>query len=350
MRKVRRTVSHLGIWPEIIDGGDKFFKISLQQIDSGGTPSGTIVTSGSFKPNDLDDGKFNWIAVSSATVIAGTIYAIVIEFDDVHPPNPVEGIEVAYARRDFNRHENPYVRLGTGAQWNVNVSTQDYPFSAAVRFTGTQQPLAFGNPITKVFPINDAIPANRLVTASVGERVAMRFKLPAGLATSFKMAGIRIWASAIAADGTGTKVKMGLWKHPDILLQEKEIYPGGTWVWGYWELYFGGSSGSGLSGGSSSSSSCPVTPATLNYDTVYYVGFEQITQNPPTAELPAGLDVLTVREFDSATYPYYDLDAFPGGREVFAAKYEEVASVWQWTEFQDRRPMIDLVLSDITGT
>jgi len=256
------------------------------------------------------------------------------------------GAEIYYAQEDFRSTSFPTANIDYGNGTGSSTLFR-YPV-AGIRFEETQplvQPAAQGSAALGPDPGDAAF--LRMQTTSAGQRLAMRFVIPPiGNGGSFRIAGLRVQSSACLA-ANSNRFRMGLWRASDgQLLQYGFIGAGQTanadQDWGYRDFFFSNSEGSS----SSSSSGSASTPVNLSYNVPYYVGFEQLRLGPEIR-----INVVRVREYNASTYPFYDLDAYPAGRECYAGHWRipEGGGPVEWVEYKNRRPMFDLILADITG-
>ena len=113
------------------------------------------------------------------------------------------GSTVNLSQEGFAKSGFPQSNVFNGLNWQTTF-TDRYPV-AGLRFEGTEQPAAQGHPA--VGPTVTTLP---METAAVGERLAMRFKFTsAAPGASFKVAGLRVQASACAASNLG-QFRVGL--------------------------------------------------------------------------------------------------------------------------------------------
>jgi hypothetical protein len=146
-----------------------------------------------------------------------------------------------------------------------------------------------------------------------GNRVAVKFTLPSGWGSTFKVIGAR---GKLRGPATGTSFIFGLWDASGTALQsitlDSDIQRSGSLA--DLELWFSG------------------TLATLDFGTTYYLGLESVSSSS------VAIVCIDVQNAD-------DRDAWPLSTNRCYAVWD--GSDWD-AETTTKLPLVDLILSDIT--
>jgi hypothetical protein len=270
---------------------------------STGQPDGTDIGGGSptasaaFTPGT--DGTWQWIALTNSyAVTRGTAYAIVIE-----NTGNQSSANISVTTVDAN------VGFGTGIPYSTT-----YASSAWTKGTSPFRAPVWGyKSSTQVFgrPYASAAIATSITTS--GQRAAMKFTLPAGWGSTFKVIGAR---GKLRGSAFTTSFVFGLWNAAGTALQSITLDADllrGT-ASNDLELWFSG------------------TLATLDFGTTYYIGLESVSSSS------VALSCIDVQNAD-------DRDAWPLSTNRCYAVWD--GSDWD-AETTTKLPVVDLILSDIT--
>lgn len=280
--------------------GSANFRISLQSVNASGDPSGTVLGGGtpaskSFANADVSVG-WNWLAFdNSYTPAVGDFLALVIE-DDTSGTNPdaSNNITVGYCINNVWTCGLPKAAKNTGSWTDETVRFPTFGVKSATR--------TYGSPFDSV---------TEKAASTSGHRIAQRILLPAGFGSTFTVAGLRFHASRLTVGG-GTCL-IGLWNSggaletialdTDFLATNNQN--------GHHDIYFD-------------------TPAQVNFGDEIYAGIEHngTVCGMYTFGVPANTD----------------LSALPLGDAIYYASFNGTS----WSADDTERPMIDLILSDIT--
>lgn len=303
------TITHVGFRQGVTSGtpAANSHKIGLYTVDGSGLPTTTDLGGGSptavnFTPAAANDGKFIWIALTNSVQIArGTDYSIVIQNN---ADTSVNGITVAYRCSGFGwgvSDNFPYPLTYAASTWTKSSSA-------------TRQYIMAIKSSTKAYGVPIETAANTSNVSTSGHRSCMKFTLPAGWGTSYKIVAAR---NAYRCATAGATYIFGIWNAAGTLLQGGSR-DGDT-------IRNVGNTGNTLL------AFPDTTLATLLFGTTYYVGLESVSSsivNNHAITLSAADDNL----------------AFPLGNDV-------CYSVWNgstWTDTTTLRPQTTLILDDIT--
>ena len=299
------TVTHVGFRQGVKTGTPtNGYRMMLQGVStSTGQPDGTDIGGGSptasatFTPGT--DGTWQWIALANSyATTRGTAYAIVIE-----NTGDQSAANISVTTVDGN------IGFGTTVPYSTTYASS----------TWTKGSSAFRCPVwgykssTQVFGRPYASAAIATAVTTSGNRVAMKFTLPAGWGSTFKVIGAR---GKLRGPATGTSFVFGLWNAAGTALQsitlDSDILRSGTQV--DMELWFSG------------------TLATLDFGTTYYIGLESVSSSSVAISC---IDVSNAA----------DRDAWPLGENRCYAVWD--GSDWD-AETTTKLPAVELILSDIT--
>lgn len=211
------------------------------------------------------------------------------------PPNFNNGIDVIPNVAGFSspRINTPYChQLGFDSD-----ALSKWPIVALQSATKT-----YGYPVAAL-----AIPQEEI------NRPCMRFKLPSGFGTTFKVAGVRL---RMGTPNAANDFTLAIWKD-GTTNPLQQTTPG---------KFKGGWIGAGDEQAARGDVYFPESLATLDYGTEYFLGFEGLS----TAAL-----------FGVVVADESHMDAFPGGREVYFAHFNNGS----WVRVKTRRLFWDLILA-----
>lgn len=298
------TVTHVGFRQGVKTGTPtNGYRMMLQGVStSTGQPDGTDIgggspTSATFTPGS--DGTWQWIALTNSyAVTRGTAYAIVIENTGDQSANYISVTTV-----DAN------IGFGTGLPYSTTYASS----------TWTKGSSAFRCPVwgyksaTQVMgrPYTGVSYASNVTTS--GNRAAIKFTLPSGWGSTYKIIGVR---GKLRAPTSGNSCVFGIWNAAGTALQSITLDSdvARTTLASDLELWFSG------------------TLATLDFGTTYYLGLESVSSS--------SVSILGIDVQDAA-----DRDAWPLGENRCYAVWD--GSDWD-AETTTKLPLVDLILSDIT--
>ena len=298
------TVTHVGFRQGVKTGTPtNGYRMMIQGVNtSTGQPDGSDIGSGSptaatFTPGT--DSTWQWIALTNSyNTTRGNAYAIVIENTGDQSAN-----YISVTSTDSN--------LGFG---NAVPYSTTYASS-----TWTKSSSSFRSPVwgykssTQVFGRPYVSAANATAVTTTGNRAAMKFTLPAGWGSTFKVIGAR---GKLRGPSTGGSFVFGLWNAAGTALQsitlDSDLLRAATQA--DIELWFSG------------------TLATLDFGTTYYLGLESVSSSS------VALMCIDVQSAD-------DRDAWPLSTNRCYAVWD--GSDWD-AETTTKLPLVDLILSDIT--
>lgn len=300
------TITALGFRYGARTGTPPIYQISLQSVDTAdANPSGTILGGGTpasatFTPPATTawNGTWQWITLANSIAItAGTTYAIVIEYSSgtINASNCS-----SFSTSGFfaSRWANPYALTNTASVWTVENA-------ANMILLGYQSASrSYGRPL-----INQSTTS----IGSNGNRSALKFNWPSTWWSTYQVAGIRVY---IDTPATGLNVKFGIWDGSGVEQTSRTIDSD--------NLGF-------LSSAQRMVEAYFTSLVTLNAGTTYYAGVERV-------------DGAVLVDWCSVT-ANGDWSAWPLGSGA-------VWSDWNgsvWTDIGTQRPMVDLILADITA-
>jgi hypothetical protein len=298
------TVTHVGYRQGVttLTPGSGSYRAVIQGVStSTGQPDGSDAgtTAVTFTPTSGNDGTWQWVALAnSLSVTRGNAYAIVIENTGVQTANYIS-VTTVDANTGFGTNI-PYSTTYASSTWTKGSNGFRCPVWGYKSSTQV-----FGRPYSTV-----AVASN--VTTS-GNRAAMKFTLPAGWGSTFKVIGAR---GKLRSPTTGTSFVFGLWNAAGTALQsitlDSDIQRSGNVT--DMELWFSG------------------TLATLDFGTTYYIGLESVSSSS------VSMVCIDVQNAD-------DRDAWPLSTNRCYAVWD--GSDWD-AETTTKLPVVDLILSDIT--
>lgn len=303
---VADTWTHIGFRYGARSGTPVQHTIGLQSLGTTGLPDGTYLGGGTpasatfTPPADATwDGTWQWVALANSYLSTrGQIVVPVIE--PVGTPDGSNNSSFTQGISNFwaVRHGTPYNLTQTdGAAFaKVAARVPVIALKSASRYVG--------------FPIESLYST---LIATNAHRQAVKFTLPAGSGDTFKVYGLRLIGQVPA---TGNNWKVGIWNAAGTELMgisldcdfSATLNTANT----TFEVYFDD------------------TPATLTFGTTYYAGIERV-------DAGTGLNGLGV---DTSA----ELAALPGGSDWHLATWN--GSVW--ADDQTVRPLIELILDDVT--
>jgi hypothetical protein len=272
------------------------FRVGIQDLTASGVPDDSYNVSNTFVPTS----GINTISISSTGLSVGTLYALVLKYES-GTLGSSNTATVTYSISNIFGAGPPYNVTNT-ASWSKQSNL--YPAFYGLRSSSQR----YG------YPCEGNIATNSISTT--GHRIAMRFKLPAGFADKFKVAGLRMMGTPFPGAVT---FKLGLWSSSSTLASKSTIDTDFTATVSGHErdrVYLFDDD--------------PLPQ--LEDGTVYYIGIERES---------AG--TLTVRSFEFTENA--NLDAVPGGKEFYLATHNATS----WTDDDSRRIPWGLVLREITA-
>lgn len=308
------AITHVGFNYSQKIGTPPTFRASIQGVSlSTGDPDGTIKgggspASGTFTPpNDSTwNGTFQWAALTNSyTPTRGELLAAVIDYSS----GTINGSNFSF----FNPYDNvsspggtttlPYTTLYGGASWSKNGTTPVF----GLRTASTR----YGHIYKDTY--------NTATSSTVGNRAAMKFNIPATIASTYTIKGFRFVGKMASA--TGKSPIAGLWSAGGVLQNvtlDSDVASSPTTAYRAHDVFFDETSLSTLSGG-----------------TNYYIGLE-------VADASSGDMTLNGYAVTDAN----DLLAQPLGTSAFLSTYNGSA----WSDTTTVRPSIELIIGDITNS
>jgi hypothetical protein len=298
------TVTHAGFRYGARTGTPPTYRIGLQTLDGTGLPSGTFLGGGTpasatfTPPADATwDGTWRWVALdNSVAVTRGDLVCVVVGYSS----GTADGSNRSSFTQDAAQRSAdgiPYSLFHDGGSWTKGT-------------TGGVVTAVKSASKTYGFPWEAA--TNNAVF-STGERLALKFTLPAGSGDTLTCVGAR-FAGRVSGSGNWT---FGLWDAAGSVIQSVQrdgdhcSSPGASQC--NFEVYFDESSLTALS-----------------FGTPYYLG----VQNDGVTVGLLSVDV------DSSA----EMTAFPGGADFLLSTWNGSA----WSDSAASRPVVEPVLADIT--
>lgn len=302
------AITHVGFRYGARTGTPPTYIIGLESpVVTTGLPDGTVLGGGSpasatfTPPADTSwDGLWQWVALANSyTPTRDQKLALTIRYSS----GTVDASNFSSFTRTVSGAASnfPYALTLTAGTWAIFAFGSCFGIRTA---SGRFGPLWQSNYVTRS-------------ASTVGHRVAMKFNLPTGWGSTFKVAGVRMVASL--ANASGKAPILGLWNAGGVVqnsTQDSEFFSAVTNTARPLELYFD-----------------EATLTALDFGTDYYIGLE-------VADATSAGVVITGIQLSEAN----DLLAYPGGTSVHLATYNGSA----WTDDQTVRPMVELILADIT--
>lgn len=295
-----RLITQLGFGISAVTGTPGTAVISIQGVDATtGAPDGTI--KGGASPASVSVSSWgagwSWRNLSNSYQAARGEWIAIVFDPSSGTWNGSNSVTVRTALVTFFMQCIPYFDFFNGTSWAKNNS--GFP---AAGFKSSSRIMGF--PVSAVTTIT---------TSTSGNRIAMRFNLPAGLGDTFKVNGFRVCSQLTA----GTCL-IGIWDASGVLVSS--TYDSDRSV--------------NASAWQNRLISIEATPPTLNFGTTYYAGIE----HNGTA--------MTVDVIQVPTSTGDELQALPFGTELFMATYNGTS--WDVTTHKDKRMLMDLIISDWT--
>lgn len=302
------AITHIGFRHTSTTGVSPTYKASLQSVNTSGQPSGTILGGGSpasktFSPTTSGYGAatWQWVALdNSYTPARGEDIAINIVYDS----GVVSG--VLFSNFAFYVTDpalgKPYP-IDWQTSWNKRTGLPILSYKTATQ--------SYGLPLQSVASTN-------FQSGSSPNEYALRFVLPSGWGTSFKLAGIRLLCGLPVASTYTVSLYDGGGAGDTTVLQSLTSGDGD----------FNGSGNRPMEFLFTNS-----TLATLTFGSTYRIG------------LRAGGAVNTTIYYGDVA-ANADLSAWPLGVEC----YSSTRAGGNWTDVTTRRFFGELILSDITGS
>jgi hypothetical protein len=307
------TVTALGFRFGTRTGTPPTYRISLQGLDASGNPDGTVLgggnpASGTFTPpaSTAWNSAWQWVTLASSyTTTRGQFLAVVIDYSagTIDASNCGSFTYAVNGLQPCGRTGAPYALTNT-AGWSKVTSSGDSYGCVGLKSSGS----VYGYPI-----VTAATGTGSDITTNAN-RAALRFLLPSGAGTTFKVAGMRFSMTTPAS----ANYKVGIWDGTGAAIQTVTVDADYAIALGsqlrQMEVFFQDS-----------------TLATLNYGTAYYAGLERTTVQV----------TLHTTVLNSAT----ELKAVYGGDGLYLATWNGSA----WTADQTQRPYVELILDDATA-
>lgn len=293
------------------------FQISLRSVNDDGTPGSVLPgVGGSAQKNFVPPAVGYHIETLDHFYNAKWGEFICVELKPnlvTPPPNPPypppsfpNGIDV---RSNVEGYSSP--RLNT-------------PYFSQLNFPATPAsvwPIVSLHSATKVYGY-PVLGIGSFQVLSPYQRPCLRFLLPDGFGTTFKVAGVR-FRDGLPPRPAGD-VTLAIWKAGVTGALQSTTFKG-DWLSTSVSTQFSASNDIYFF-------ESPTTPlATLDYGTEYFLGYENVVE----AAFPALL------VSDNAL-----MEAFPGGREVYTAYYDPSGS-GSWVRVNTKRLFWDLILADM---
>lgn len=294
------TMTRLGYNLSSVTGTSPQMKISLQGVDASGNPDGTIKGGASpasalFTPTGANAG-WNWITLDNAyTANAGDFVAVVI----------------AYNSGTINASNRPIIVYGTLGTAN------QLPYGIG-NVAGTRTRLANSYPVYGIGSAGKAFGfpfvSTTATAISTASESALRFLLDQNFCTTYKLVGARLQVTSPAA---AKSVKMQLYSATSVIQSV-------TWDSDY------------------VSANAQVRPVTLWFQdaslTTLLAGTEyRLALSPQDATNNVALHQINVAS-------NADLEAFPGGLNWYFSSRSGGA----WSDTTTSRPLVELIVSDLT--
>lgn len=318
-------ITHIGVSTASITGTTAQYKVSLQGVNTSGLPDGTIKGGGS--PASLDNisesvwgtNTFVWNALANSySPSVGEWLAVVVEPGSGGTIDGSNFITVNITSNLFgasNKIGAPYVLSDANATWALADKLARWGLLAA-----KGSAVYYGYPLAKY----------GVSTYSGTSEVGVRFTLPAGMASSIGVKGVRWYGKASA---TGQTINVTLYADgetsPTIISQisvDSDFVSGASVADSAFDIYF-------------------QTPQIISPGVVYHIGLSCSGGTSPD-----------LRYVQAETAD--DLSALPGGAWIYAASRvltdyppsgnDSNAFASSSTQ-QMQRPLVELILSDITG-
>jgi len=298
------TITHIGYRQGTTTGtpASGSFRATLYDVAGTGLPNADVgggsATAATFQPVSGDDGKWVWVALTNSyTCTRGQLLACVID--------RVSGTGSPYI--SLTRDVSGWLSIGQGipystlytSSWSRNSAHRPclYGYKSASR--------AYGNMLKGM---------TKQSTSTSGRRLAVKFTLPSGWGTSYKIQAFEFSGAGFTA---GTTYGQGIWNAAGTLLQGATGYDSDIINnEGYDETFRLGFT--------------DTTLATLTFGTTYYIGVQS-----------AGSAVtMYTHDFTDAN----DLTSLPLQGNACYSLWDGAA----WTDTTTSIPPGRLILSDIT--
>lgn len=302
-----RQSSHAGTLP-----GTGVYKVMLSAPDASGLPQlGTDIGGGSPTLTTVtlagaNDVTWQWVTLgNSYTCTRGQLLAITFQAttgDGTNNPT-------------ITRYEGNGNLVGAGLPYALS-----YNGTTWTKDSGTQRVPIFGvQSSTSCYGSTGAFTSGTFTTKSTsttGNRVAMKFTIPSGWCSTFKVLGARF---VTTAPNSTVNYTFGLWDGSGTvqdtnasLASNSLMSQGGTSE--NLELYF-----------------ADTNLATLTAGTVYYIGFECVSSN--------SVKLQTLDHTNAS-----DLACWPLGTNAYYSAWNGAT----WSDTTTTRPYVELILGDIT--
>jgi len=303
------TITSLGFRYGARTGTPPVYRISMQSVGTDGRASGTILgggspASGTFQgPADTTwDGTFQWVTLTNSYAVArGAVFAIVIDYSSETISGSHNSSIASYMR---------YLAVSAGFPnlWHIDggASTRQQSHRIVAWKSASK---VFGWPVT-------SFPATAINSTSTPDEQALKFNIPTTWWATYKVVGVAFKARANAA---ATSLAVTLYTGTSALQSvtiDLDIGSVGTST-NMWTVYFDES-----------------TLSTLSAGTDYRIGFA-----PQESGASFYLQMITTSAAGEAA-------AYPGG-SAFSYAYRTDAGAW--TDDANTRPMVELILADITA-
>lgn len=310
------TITRLGFSYGLRTGTPPTFKISLQGVDlTTGVPDGTIKGGGTpasatfTPPADTSwNATWQWITLDNAfTVARGDYFAIVIAYS--------AGTVDASNNSTFGTISNNAGAVKFPYAIHNNAGTRTKQSASPVYGYGSST-VAYG------VPIQTGYNGPAYNSGSTPDEYALRFKLDAGWSNTFQIGGVRVVFTSVASTtykavlyGSATADPTNLTSTnvlQDVTVDSDLVR---ATAGSDYRIYFD-----------------ETTLATLYYGNTYRLAIQ-----------PQGAVNVTMFGFTAKTTT--ELDAFPGGAEFYLSTRTDLGA---WTDTPLTRPLVDLLLFDIT--
>lgn len=301
------TITKLGFRFGVLTGNSPTFRISLQGVTDA-NPDGTIKQNAgnncaaTFTCTSMTTLTWQWITLDySYTCTRGENLAIVIEYSS----GTIDGSNNASFCVGWDmitsRQGKPYSIQNNAGTRSYFANTPLYGLASATR--------TYGNVVqsytNSTFDSNDS-----------PDEIGMAFTLPAGMGDTYKVAGVRFYSSGPAV---GTTFKVLLYNDTTVLQEitvDSDSVRSAASGHRIIEIWFS-----------------ETTLATLNFGTQYIIALQP---QETTTALGNNCVILSTSA---------DLDCHPGGTDFYQVTRVDLGS---WTHLQDRRPPMELILSEVT--
>ncbi len=324
------TITTMGFRYNLRTGTPVQHRISIQGVDlSNGRNDGTVSASAAFTPpaDTSWDATFQFVTIthdgaggslSSVALTRGAFYALVIE------PCPGSTAPCLGAATPDGSNSSEF---GHGSLTGSAGATQGFPYAATndngTHAKQTRWPIFALRSATKTY--GTPVVSVAATAISTGSDQAIRFTLPAGWGATFRVAGVRFVATSPSSGGGS--VNLNLYSGTTVLQSvtwDTDINRANNGQGNIFEFYFDEAALSTLASG-----------------TTYRLGVT------PVSGGSVGLSVMTLPAASDRT-------AYPGGTNFGWSTRASCggacdATSTAWTDDDTKRPLVELILEDLTG-